>query len=115
MAGTHGNGHFYTGFPFIFFGLLLLAGILAIVLHKRWKGLPKIGERFYDPIVLFQDYGVLQVIDDVLILLGMLMIHSSHHGMQFGIPVLLPMEPTFSMQFYQKVAFSNSFKNHFVH
>ena len=29
----------------------------------------------------------------------MLMIHSSHHGMQFGIPVLLPMEPTFSMQF----------------
>ena len=53
MAGTHGNGHFYTGFPFIFFGLLLLAGILAIVLHKRWKGLLKIGERFYDPIVLF--------------------------------------------------------------
>ena len=53
MAGTHGNGHFYTSFPFIFFGLLLLAGILAFVLHKRWKGLPKIGERFYDPIVLF--------------------------------------------------------------
>ena len=53
MAGTHGDGHFYTGFPFIFFGLLILAGILAFVLHKRWKGLPKIGEKFYNPIVLF--------------------------------------------------------------
>jgi len=53
MAGTHAGGHFYTGFPFIFFGLLLLAGVLALVLHKRWKGLPKIGEKYYDPIVLF--------------------------------------------------------------
>ncbi len=52
MAGTHSNQHFYTSFPFIFFGLLLLAGILAFVLNKRWKGLPKIGETFYDPIVL---------------------------------------------------------------
>ena len=53
MAGTHGDGHFYTGFPFIFFGLLTLAGILALVLHKRWKGLPRIGERLSAPIVLF--------------------------------------------------------------
>jgi hypothetical protein len=52
MAGTHSNEHFYTSFPFIFFGLLLLAGIFGFVLHKRWKGLPKIGENFYDPIVL---------------------------------------------------------------
>lgn len=52
MAGEHGETHLLTSFPVIFFGSLLLAAILAGALHKKLNGLPKIGEKFYDPIVL---------------------------------------------------------------
>ncbi|MBM73580.1 MAG: hypothetical protein CMB38_04900, partial [Euryarchaeota archaeon] len=50
MSGTHEEAH--NLFPQIFFGLLLGAGLLAFLLHRRWGSLPKPGERFYDPIIL---------------------------------------------------------------
>ena len=40
------------GFPTLFFGTLALAGGVAFLLNKRLGGLPKIGERHYDVLVL---------------------------------------------------------------
>lgn len=40
------------GFPVLFFGTLAIAGLVAYVLHRRWGGLPKVGQHRYDPIVL---------------------------------------------------------------
>ncbi|MBI19707.1 MAG: hypothetical protein CMB73_03940 [Euryarchaeota archaeon] len=54
MAGDHSHEgtHFLSSFPVIFFGSLAIAGIIAFILHNRLKGLPKIGQKYYDPIVL---------------------------------------------------------------
>jgi len=52
MAGEHGDAHLFASFPVIFFGSLLLAAVVGGALHKKLNGLPKIGEKFYDPIVL---------------------------------------------------------------
>ena len=56
------NGKFYPlhtegpdlifGFPTIYFGLLAIASILLFLVHKRNGTLPKIGEPYYDVIVL---------------------------------------------------------------
>ena len=53
MAGEHSHEgtHLLSSFPVIFFGSLAIAGIIAFILHNRLKGLPKIGEKYYDPIV----------------------------------------------------------------
>lgn len=50
MAGTHEEAH--NIFPQIYFGSLLAAGLLLLLLHRRWGALPKPGERFYDAIIL---------------------------------------------------------------
>ena len=50
MSGTHEGAH--NVFPQIYFGSLLAASVLAFVLHRRWGALPKVGERFYDVIIL---------------------------------------------------------------
>ena len=50
MAGTHEEAH--NIFPQIYFGSLLAAGLLMLLLHRRWGALPKPGERFYDVIIL---------------------------------------------------------------
>ena len=54
MAGDHSHegAHLLSSFPVIFFGSLAIAGIIAFILHNRLKGLPKIGQKYYDPIVL---------------------------------------------------------------
>jgi len=52
MAGDHGDAHLLTSFPVIFFGSLVAAAVVGAMLHKKLNGLPKIGEKFYDPIVL---------------------------------------------------------------
>ena len=52
MAGDHGDAHLLTSFPVIFFGSLVVAAVVGAMLHKKLNGLPKIGEKFYDPIVL---------------------------------------------------------------
>jgi len=50
MSGTHEGAR--NVFPQIYFGSLLVACVLAFVLHRRWGTLPKVGERFYDVIIL---------------------------------------------------------------
>ena len=52
MSGVHADTGLLGSFPVIFFGSLIIAGIIALYFHRRLDGLPKIGERFYDPIVL---------------------------------------------------------------
>ena len=52
MAGNHGGSHLITSFPVVFFGSLILAAAVGYFLHRKLNGLPKIGETFYDPIIL---------------------------------------------------------------
>ena len=56
MAMTSGHTHaeesILSSFPIVFFGSLAIAGVVAFLLHKRLNGLPRIGEKFYDPIIL---------------------------------------------------------------
>ena len=52
MAGNHAGPDLLFGFPTIFFGTLVIAGSVGFFLNRRWSGLPKIGEKYYDIIVL---------------------------------------------------------------
>ena len=52
MSGVHADTGLLGSFPVIFFGSLGIAALIALYFHRRLDGLPKIGERFYDPIVL---------------------------------------------------------------
>ena len=52
MAGNHEGSHLITSFPAVFFGSLILAAAIGYFLHRKLNGLPKIGEKFYDPIIL---------------------------------------------------------------
>ena len=52
MAGDHGvSSHLFT-FPTIFFGSLVVAGLVALTAHKRMGRLPRVGEARYDVFVL---------------------------------------------------------------
>ena len=62
MAGDHGDAHLLTSFPVIFFGSLVVAAVVGAMLHKKLNGLPKIGEKFYDPIVLLLGLWCLAVL-----------------------------------------------------
>ena len=52
MAGNHAGPDLLFGFPTIFFGTLAIAGGLGFFFNRRWGGLPKIGEKYYEIIVL---------------------------------------------------------------
>ena len=52
MAGNHAGPDLFFGFPTIFFGTLAVAGGLGYFFNMKLGRLPKIGEKYYDVIVL---------------------------------------------------------------
>ena len=52
MAGNHGASSLLFTFPVVFFGSLVVAGLVALMAHKRMGRLPRVGEAGYDVFVL---------------------------------------------------------------
>ncbi len=52
MAGNHGASSLLFTFPVVFFGSLVVAGLVALKAHKRMGRLPRVGEAGYDVFVL---------------------------------------------------------------
>ena len=58
-------------FPELFFGTLAVAGLVAYGLHRRWGGLPKVGQLRYATFVLLLGLwclgGLTQGVEQVLL------------------------------------------------